>query len=196
MSIYDFVGQQIDNPIKNNGAPVKSTMYGEPQKLRALNQTLRTLDGSKQMQFTLLYYVAGLTTYCGIRGTPILTGFMSGCYLFRFRKNGVLRAAHVGTDNTNETLNVAAKKAWRKLTDDRSVSDIYGFDPAKDVSDALLAEAQKLGGAMQVIGLWEGNGAMRVGLVSTSQDGKMTLVGFEPAPLRPWSSIQHDPKMR
>lgn len=196
MNIYDFVGQEIQNPINNGSAPVTQAMYGSPQKLRALNQTLKTLDGKKQIAFTLLYYVAGLSTHCGIRGKPILTGFMSGCYLFRYRKHGELRAAHVGTDNTDLTLNAAAKAAWKTITTDPHVTDVFGYDPANDVSNNLLQEAGKLGGATQIVGLWEGNGAMRVGLVSSDRGGKMRLVGFEPAPLRPWTAIQNDPKMR
>jgi hypothetical protein len=196
LSIYDFVGKEIHNPINNGGAPVTQAMFGTPQKLRALHQSLRTRDGTKQETYTLLYYVAGLSTYCGIRGKTILTGFMSGCYLFRYRQGGELRAAHVGTDNTNMQLNTAAKAAWKTVTSDPTVSEIVGFDPANDVSAKLLADATKLGGVIQIMGIWEGNGGMRVGLVSTGREGTMKLVGIEPAPLRPWASIQTDPKMR
>lgn len=58
-------------------------------------------------------------------------------------------------------------------------------------------DSQKVG-TLQIAGIWEGNGSVRIAVLANSQrhPGKKILVGIEPAPLRPWASIQNDPKMR
>lgn len=197
MTIYDFIGEEFNEPIQsNNSVGDLRTLWHKVQRQRLKNQILRSTSG-KILPFTLLYYIPGLTTYCGIRGIPIITGYMSGCYLFRYRSNGELRAAHVGTHDTNKEWNDHAKDAWKSLTRQPHISDIWGFDPLKDVSMKLLMEAQRVGNP-QVVGIWEGNGAARIGVMANpvGKPGKKILVGIEAAPLRPWESIQNDPKMQ
>lgn len=194
MNIQDFVGQKVINPITSKNVPDVRSLWDEARKVRDLHQTLWTADRRKSMMFTQLYYVPGLTTFCGIRGTPVLTGFMSGCYLFRYKDNGVLRAAHIGTHDTNKEANDKAKAAWKALVAQPHITDVFGYDPARDVSMLLIQQAAKFG-APNIFGMWEGNGAVRVGVIARHQDNSWTLVGVEPAPLRPWSSIQNDPKM-
>lgn len=194
MNILDFVGKKIVNPITSKNVPNLRSVWDKAQNIRDKGLTMKTADNSKSMPYTQLYYVPGLTTYCGIRGIPVLTGFMSGCYLFRYRFNGELRAAHVGTHDTNQEANDKAKAAWKALIAKASVTDVFGYDPARDVSMRLIQESAKLG-APNVFGMWEGNGAVRVGIIARHQDNSWTLVGIEAPPLRPWSSIQHDPKM-
>ncbi|MBW8785379.1 MAG: hypothetical protein JF593_12215 [Novosphingobium sp.] len=197
MNIQDLIGEVIDEPIRSNTAigDVR-TLWDRPQLQRLKNQTMRSQSG-KIAQYTLLYFIPGLTTYCGIRGTPVLTGYMSGCYLFRFRHNGELRAAHVGTHDNLTDWSDKAKTAWKWIANNPQVSDVFGFDPLKDVSLRLLSAAQKVG-TPQVVGIWEGNGSARVAVFANSHAhlGKKVFVGMEPAPLRPWSSIQNDPKMQ
>ena len=138
MNIHNFVGQVIDEPIKSNTevGDVR-LLWHKPQLQRAKGQTLRSTSGNT-LPYTLLYFIPGLTTHCGIRGQTVLTGYMSGCYLFRFRYNGVLRAAHVGTHDNLKDWSDKAKDAWKALARHPGVSDIYGFDPLKDVSTNLL----------------------------------------------------------
>ena len=198
MEISDFIGKTIDVPIRSNNAVGDvRTLWHKPQNQRLKGQMLRATDGTT-MPYTLLYYIPGLTTFCGIRGIPVLTGYMSGCYLFRYRRRGVLCAAHVGTDLDNAEWNRHAKETWKSYVDRPHITDVFGFDPLKDVSMALLQRAQSVGHTPQVIGIWEGNGAARIGVVASSrtQPGKMILVGIEHAPLRPWAAIRNDPKMR
>lgn len=197
MNIHDFVGEVIDEPVRSNSAvgDVRQ-LWHKAQLQRLKNQYLRSTSG-KIMPYTLLYYIPGLTTHCGIRGTPVITGYMSGCYLFRFRYNGALRAGHVGTHDSLTAWSDKAKDAWKALTRNPNVTDIHGFDPLKDVSMNLLMEGQRLGNP-QVVGIWEGNGSARIGVMANSRDhiGKKILVGVQAAPLRPWASIQNDPKMQ
>ncbi|WP_444995365.1 hypothetical protein [Aliikangiella sp. IMCC44359] len=197
MNIYDFVGEEMDDPIQsNNNIGDLRNLWHKVQKQRLKNRILRSTSG-KMIQHTLLYYVPGLTTYCGMRGLPVITGYMSGCYLFRYRSRGELRAAHVGTHDTNKEWNDKAKDAWKSLTRQRHITDIWGFDPLKDVSMKLLMDAQKIG-APQVMGIWDGNGSARIAVMANPRGraGKKVLVGIEAAPLRAWASIQNDPKMQ
>ncbi|WP_330947590.1 hypothetical protein [Thermomonas sp. LB-4] len=194
--MYDFINEEFDNPIKSAAVGSLSGLQHKMQKQRTKNQTL-TSNSGKTMSYTLLHYVPGLSTFCGIRGTTVITGFMSGCYLFRYRRHGELRAAHIGTHDTNQAWSKQAKDVWKSYVTRPHISDVFGFDPARDVSDQLLADAAKLG-TPRIIGLWEGNGNARVGVFATpaQRPTKAILVGIEHARLRPWSSIKNDPKMR
>lgn len=194
MNIMEFAGQKIVNPITSKNVADLKSKWDKPQNIRDKGLTMWSADRKKSMPYTQLYYVPGLTTYCGIRGVTILTGFMSGCYLFRYRYNGEMRAAHVGTHDTMKDANDHAKAAWKALVAKPNVTDVFGYDPGKDVSDRLIQQAAKIG-APNVFGMWEGNGSMRVGIIARHQDNSWTLVGVEPAPLRPWASIQNDRKM-
>jgi len=195
MNIHDFVGEKIFNPIKSKNVPNLKEQWDQVRKVRDKGHTLLSVDRRKMMTFTQLYYVPGLTTVCGISGVPVLTGFMSGCYLFRYRDNGALYAAHVGTHDTNQKANDKAKAAWKNHIAQAHITDVFGYDPARDVSLGLIQQAAKIG-APNVFGMWEGNGGVRVGIIARHQDNSWTLVGVEAVPLRPWSSIQNDPKMR
>jgi hypothetical protein len=197
MNIYNYIGKEIDNPIRsNNDLGDIRNLWHKVQKQRVKNLTLRSPDIAS-MRYTLLYYVPGLTTFCGIRGIPVITGFMSGCYLFRYRSKGELRAAHIGTHDTNDDLSNKAKNAWKSLVKRPHITEVWGFDPLKDVSTRLLLEAQKVG-VPQIVGIWDSNGSSRIGVVAIPRGklNKRILVGIEYAPLRPWSSIKDDPKMQ
>jgi hypothetical protein len=196
MNIHDFVGEVIDEPVRSNTAigDVR-TLWDTVQKQRLRGQVLRSTTG-KTLPYTLLYYIPGLTTYCGMRGTTIITGYMSGCYLFRYRYRGELRAAHVGTHDTLKEWSDKAKDAWKAVANSAHATEIMGFDPLNDVSTRLLQQAHSMGG-VQVAGIWEANGAARIAVVANARAhaGKKVLVGIEPAPLRPWTTIRNEPKM-
>ncbi len=197
MNFMNLIGEEMESPIKSNNAVGDLRgQWHKVQKQRSKNQLIRTTSGKSQI-YTLLYFIPGLTTFCGIRGIPVMTGFMSGCYLFRYRSRGQLRAAHVGTHDTKEEWSNKAKSAWKSLVAKNHITDVYGFDPLKDVSMKLLMEAQKIG-TPEVVGIWDGNGAARIGVMANppGKFSKKILVGIERARLRPWSSIQHDAKMR
>jgi hypothetical protein len=196
-TIHDFVGKKIVNPITSKNVPNLRSLWHKVQIVRDKGLIMRTDPTAPpllSMPYTQLYYVPGLTTFCGIRGVPVLTGFMSGCYLFRYRSNGELRAAHVGTHDTNKEANDKAKAAWKALVAQPHITDVYGYDPARDISMRLIQESARYG-APNIFGMWEGNGGVRVGIIARHQDNTWTMVGIETVPLRPWASIQHDAKM-
>jgi len=197
MALQDIVGKSINEPIRSNNAVGDvRLLWHKVQKQRLKGLHLNASDGTT-LAYTLLYYIPGLTTFCGVRGTPILTGYMSGCYLFRYKRHGELRVAHVGTDDTKANWSTQAKNAWKSFANRPYVTDIYGFDPINDISDDLMARAARAGSNPQIIGAWEGNGSARIGMVvnDRAQVGRRIIVGFEAAPLRSWREIQTDPKM-
>lgn len=82
MPLQDIVGKLIDDPIKSNNAvgDVRQ-LWDTAQQQSLTGQTATATDGTT-MGYTLLYFIPGLTTWCALQGTPVLTGYMSGCYLF------------------------------------------------------------------------------------------------------------------
>lgn len=197
MSLQSLVGKTFRNPIvKDPGTPQGSALWGTHDVFnkRARGQTLTATDGTT-LRYDLLYYIEGLTTYCSLQGNPILTGMMTGCYLFRYRSRGELRVAHCGTDSNSAANTDRAKADWRRYAASTHLTDIMGCNPAADASASLLRAAN--GRASSIIGAWEANGAFRIGLLTFGNDMSMaTLAALEAAPLRPWSEIQNEPRMR
>lgn len=197
MYLSNILGKSVNEPIhSNNGVGDIRALWHRPQKQRVKGQRLLATDGTS-LTYTLLYYIPGLTTYCPHRRTPILTGYMSGCYLFRYRLHGQLYVAHVGTHDTNQEFNDKAKSAWKTFVASQPVTDVMGFDPINDVSDALLARAVAVGAKPAIVGAWEQDGSARVGVVVSdgANPGNRIIVDLEYARLRPWREIQTDPKM-
>lgn len=97
--------------------------------------------------FAWLNYVrGGATATSGNR--PVLTGKMSGCYIFTFQLNGENRVAHVGTvDSSQSRDSIAAKRAWMDFCDNGVASPIENRPGMKPVmvmggspSDAFTAD--------------------------------------------------------
>lgn len=197
MYLSDMIGKSVNEPIhSNNSLGDIRAFWDSPQKQRVKGQHLLAKDGTS-LTYTLLYFIPGLTTYCPHRRTPILTGYMSGCYLFRYRLHGQLYVAHVGTHDTNQEWSDKAKSAWKTFVASQPVTDVMGFDPLKDVSDTLLARAMSVGSKPAIMGAWEQDGSARVCVVANDKanDGNRIIVDLEYARLRPWHEIQTDPKM-
>jgi hypothetical protein len=145
------------------------------------------------MTYTQLAYVPGLTATCGLRGVPVLTGWMSGCFLFRYIDvDGQMRAAHVGTDIDNPEAGDKAKAAWKTIANNPNVRDVMGFDAARDVNWNLVQQAAKFG-VPQIAGYWDAHAISRVAVFATVPDvRKRILVGVESALMQPWAVIRND----
>lgn len=114
----NFIGQCISYQIDpgqsaaDNPGPV-APMPGQTT-MAAVNVGAdpRNLVGGTPWMFTFLKYCAGEVTTCALAG-GVLTGPMSGCYLFRYQSAGGASVAHVGTDNTPESDGtIRAKAVW------------------------------------------------------------------------------------
>jgi hypothetical protein len=78
--------------------------------------------------FTFLIYLPGVVTTT-VLTQDVMTGPMSGCYLFKYAYQGA-RMAHVGTESSpGTTASKAAKTAWKALAARNDVSDITGASP-------------------------------------------------------------------
>ncbi len=190
MSIYQMIGEKFPDPIKVNGAVGDlRRVWDTAQNHCLVGQSMRSESG-KVLNYTLLYYTAGLTTWCAGGAATVLTGYMSGCFLFRYRQHGQIRFAHVGTDSVSKDLNDHAKASWKALTRSPGVTDIFGYDPLAEVSDIQLAIALKVG-TPEIMGIWEPNGATRIGIVAKlrHEPEKRILVEVVHAPLQPWATL-------
>lgn len=197
MSLHAVVGKSINEPIRSNNAVGDVRLLWDNVQLQRLKGLQLTASDGTTLPYTLLYYIPGLTTYCGVRGRPVLTGYMSGCYLLRFKRHGEMRVAHIGTHDTLAEWSDKAKNAWKAYVARPHITEVFGFDPINDISDSLMSRAASTGSNPQIIGAWEGNGGARIGIVvnDPAQAGRRIIVGFENAPLRPWHEIQNDRKM-
>ena len=195
MRIADFVKESFDPPIKSDPAlkDVRN-LWDRPHMARLKHQQLKA--GAKVLPYTLLYYQPGLVTHAGLRGETILTGNMSGCFLFRYRRQGQLRVAHVGTDLEHPELSKEAKKVWKDYVARPDITDVWGYDPAKQVSMRLLTEAMALGGGA-IIGIFDTNGNPMIGVLAEDKvTHKVRLVGLDNAFLQPWAQIANDKKFQ
>jgi hypothetical protein len=85
--------------------------------------------------FDFLNFVAGATTTSPL-ANGVLTGPMSGCYLFKYRQHGQMHLAHVGTANAEGSADsIAAKTAWKRFAALAGVDEIHGADPFICYSD-------------------------------------------------------------
>ena len=199
-----MIGSRMNNPIGGTAQSVNGhnleTKHGYDQvkdqmhRYRWKNRSHHL--GGRLWRYTYLPYYPGLVTYCGIHDQQILTGWMSGCFLFRYIKGGRMYAAHVGTHETDEEKSDNAKRIWKNFADGTDVTDIWGFSPLSTVTDPLIKQAYDSATKLMIAGLWEPNGMMRTvifgsqGLLATT----VTLLGVVNPGLRKWSEIRNGPK--
>lgn len=205
MHLKNHIGTRIRNPIGGTAQTVggrnleRRDEYDEiadtMQHVRFTNRA-RTVGTAGLWRFTRLPYYPGLVTWCGIHDVPVLTGWMSGCYLFRYVKNGRMHAAHVGTHESDDEKSNNAKRVWKTFADRVDVTDIYGVSPLDVVPDSLIQSAYRSATTLKVAGLWEPNGMMRV-LIFGSQRGDMQsleLLGVETPALKTWAAVRNTSK--
>ena len=76
--------------------------------------------------FTFLNYCPGDVTVAPVGG-GVLTGPLSGCYVFRYTEGGVPKVAHVGTaDAQSDARSIKAKADWMQFTALPGVTNIVG----------------------------------------------------------------------
>ncbi len=198
MSVRDFVGKSVPEPIRHNHAVGDIRLLWDNVRLMRLKNQATIANDGTALPNTLLYYIAGLSTYCGLRNLPVITGYMSGCYLFRYRSNGNIRVAHVGTHDSNAELSDKAKDTWKAFVQRGHITEVMGFDPALDVSDRLLHGTVGQGANPKIFGAWDPNGVAYIGMSVDDPAvlGNRLITGVEPAPMRSWAMIANDRKMQ
>jgi hypothetical protein len=204
MQLSNHIGSQINNPIGGsqqsvNGHNLETAAGYAAVKDAMLHKRWRNRAhhiGGRLWQYTFLPYYPGLVTYCGLHDQQILTGWMSGCYIFRYVHKGKRHVAHVGTHETDTMKSDTAKSLWKAFADSADVSDVWGFTPLSTVSDAMIADAYSKGINLKIAGLWEPNGIMRTvvfGVQGNNAD-RVTLMGVINPGLQQWSTIRNNPK--
>lgn len=95
--------------------------------------------------FTFLNYCPGYVTVTPV-DTGVLTGPLSGCYVFRYTENGVPKVAHVGTaDDPGDERSINAKDDWVQFIKLAKATSIMGgsafdmFTPA-EIARAVLGD--------------------------------------------------------
>lgn len=95
--------------------------------------------------FYYLKYVPGAVTVAPLQGRPVMTGPLSGCYIFRYTQN-TPKLAHVGTaHNALDAATLSAKTAWGGVMADRAVNSVTGSSPfhvwtGNDFQNAMIVK--------------------------------------------------------
>jgi len=147
--------------------------------------------------FTFLRYVGGAVTTASLRA-PVLTGPMSGCYLFRYQRT-VPMVAHVGTANSGDSeATVGVKRAWRAFAALPNVTQVEGGDPFECFSFEELRAATPNPSCLAVVcGYFTPAGqayAILLSPVPKSVPPLLKVAQVKPMTLRPWASLSALPK--
>jgi len=157
-----------------------------------------TTTGLPPWQISFLEYVPGEVTTVRLQ-RPVLTGPMSGCYLFRYTVGGP-RIAHVGTHDLgpDSPLSVQAKNNWRAYVTQKNATDVLGVSPADFYSPGERGAKQvgRMGGVPEIYGLFEPGGTSYallmapMGTDTSPTIRKLYLVqGIKQMNLLQWSAI-------
>jgi hypothetical protein len=175
-------------------AVYRSKISGPPQPDQFENM-------NRPWNFTFLKYSPGVVTTAGLQ-TAIMTGPMSGCYLFTYTKDGQQKLAHVGTDTPGSERTVGAKKAWREL-----VTKLNGEAMGVSPSDCFtLAECQAAmfpgGYPPQIMGSFETRpyaillAPVPAGMAPPTMRSLLKVAKIKPMTLQPWSTIKNSANFR
>lgn len=145
-------------------------------------------------RFRFLEYVQGAVTTCPYDG-GVLTGPMTGCWVFQMNDGGMPKIAHIGTlmsPDSKESKFV--KAAWRAKADTVGlVRNVEGNEPKTFIGDGnIYMEAQKANGSpynIAVCAYFERNQAWSLLLVP--QGGMTKIAMARPMVLLPWSRVKH-----
>jgi hypothetical protein len=144
--------------------------------------------------FTFLKYVPGSVTMCTLH-TATMTGPMSGCYLFTYRKGGEPYMAHVGTADAGGEDTKAAKAAWARFADANENLEAMGGRPFPScLSESAVRGLGAKDGMPKVVGYFAGGKAYALGLAAVSQSqipGRVWKVGaVKTMSMESWAAIK------
>lgn len=128
----DLVGRYIEYTIDMGGG-AGAADHGKVITTQTTSATVNVYNAGlvrtgAPWTFTYLKYVPGAVTVATLGG-PVMTGPLSGCYIFKYTQGGQ-KVAHVGTANTAiDPGTVAAKTAWKTLVAAPTVSNVTGSSP-------------------------------------------------------------------
>ncbi len=180
-----------------NGPPP----LGAPQGVQGgANAAVTFVAGNATWGFAFLKYFGGAVTVAPIAG-GVLTGPMSGCYLFKYTEGGQQHLAHVGTANSEDSdASINAKSAWRTFAALPGVSAISGGAPADyfefaEIKAALMGVPTGPASFPMVAGYFDNGGSAFALLLSPVPSSMrppvplLRVVGVKVMTLQPWSTI-------
>ncbi|MGH9411234.1 MAG: hypothetical protein ACRD1V_17495 [Vicinamibacterales bacterium] len=141
--------------------------------------------------FTFLKYVPGAVTTTPLT-TAVMTGPMSGCFLFRYTDHNQSCIAHVGTaHDPQDPSTIAVKNAWKKFT--ASVSGVAGAAPFPGtVGGGDVNKAMGKGGIPQVVGYFAAGSAYAMILTPVGNPAigpTMKVAEVKEMTLLPWANV-------
>ena len=177
--------------------PVFSYTPGRPGVNGAPSIPPKFTDTNVPWNINFLEYIPGEVTTVKLM-RPVLTGPMSGCYLFRYTVGGS-RIAHVGTHDLgpDAPLSIRAKSNWKAYLAQSGATSVVGASPADfyDTSELGPAQVGRMGGVPQVYGLFEPSGNSYAVMLApmgsdiTSRLKMMLFVAMKRMYLQPWPAI-------
>lgn len=151
--------------------------------------------------FAFLQYVAGAVTVAS-RQKSVLTGPMSGCFLFKYSDAGPEKVAHVGTANAADSAETKkVKESWRQVVGLRQVNNIAGASPYAVFSFEEITAAMLAPGCIPMVaGYFDRSGpaySILLSPVPTSMNPPATpmlkVSAIKPMPLTSWHTIRNFP---
>lgn len=165
----------------------------------------------RPFQFTWLNYVRGGVTHAEL-GRGVLTGKMSGCYIFTYAFMGRVDVAHVGTvDWETSAGSAAAKRTWVDFCEHGAASPIEGqaairptqvkgASPSAYFSDEEKFAVATVGAGMPFVLCYTGAGGRMYSLLCYEAKPDLGPVPGEPdwikvhavreMTLQPWDSLK------
>jgi hypothetical protein len=195
-----YIAYKVDSGLQINdslrGQLVNSVLPGQTAAATAAIYSKNMIgsgftEEKPPWMFTFLKYVAGAVTTAPFSGS-VMTGPMSGCYLFTYSDGGTPGVAHVGTaDDPDKTKE--AKKGWVAFAARAGVGSIVGASPFDSFSTNEYAQAMAQGRPPTVVGYFETGKAYAM-LLSVGTADKMKLAAVKEMTMKPWDTIKTLPK--
>jgi hypothetical protein len=160
------------------------------------------VPNGKSWNFTFLKYVPGYTTVCPLT-TNVLTGPMSGCFLFTYMMGGQMMVSHVGTTIDSEEDTDKVKAGWRVFAKRQDVSAVQGASPFHVFEMDEITKGTYKGVPPSFGGYFLPNGQAYAIMFAPVPVSWKPLTGWtariskvKPMPLQPWSVLENHSKFK
>jgi hypothetical protein len=193
------VGKVKEDATSNARAAVYRSI-GARSSTAAPRLTDQFENTNKPWNFTFLKYYVGAVTTAPL-GTDLVTGPMTGCFLFTFTHGGQQKLAHVGTGGTRDcNESVEVKKAWVELLKS-ATGAVMGVSPFDDFDIAEFSAAKfstSDAETPQLFAAFVGGPAYAMLLApvpkSMGPQNFWKVAKVKQMKLQPWATIQKGPK--
>ena len=158
-----------------------SRIKGPRKSAVKLGHFVRVSKAHRNYQW--LEWRPGMVSEVEQNNIDVLTGPMSGCWITRYTRLGVVCVGHVGTDSTATNPNTISAKLARNTFRPTAVGAVTGFNPLHDWPGPMPAMNNETDNAPKIFGLVTDTGAF-YSLFTYPQKGTTNTVriaGISPA---------------